>query len=80
MSEQGQISWFVVTTDDQSIRLSVTPPTGRSWRAANPFDSVIRVCLAAEGPLESDGLVTLTDLRPESCAVPVEAVGGGSAL
>ncbi len=30
------------------------------------------------GPLESDGLSIFTSLRPESWAVPVEAIGGAA--
>lgn len=76
----GDIDWFVVTTDDQSIHLSVTPPGRPAWQAVLPWNSIVRVCFAAEDLLTSDGLYLFTSLRPESWAVPVEAVGGSSLL
>jgi hypothetical protein len=76
----GEIGWFVVTTDDQSVHLSVTPPGRPAWQAVLPWDSIVRVCFAAEDPFTSDGLYLFTSLRSESWAVPVEAVGGTSLL
>lgn len=71
-----QIDWFVVATDSKSIRLSVTPPHRPAWQAVIPWESITRVCFAAEDPLVSDGLYLFTNLRPDSWVVPVEAVGG----
>ena len=76
----GEISWFVVITDDQSIHLSVTPPGRPPWQAVLPWNSVTRVCFEAEGPLVSDSLYLFTRLRPESWVVPVEAQGGTALL
>ncbi len=76
----GEIGWFVVVTDDQSIHLSATPPGRPPWQAVLPWSSITRVCFAAEGPFLSDGLYLFTSLRPESWVVPVEAVGGSSLL
>jgi len=76
MTMPGEIGWFVVTTDDQSIHLVVTPPGRSPWQAVLPWSSITRVCFEAEGPLLSDSLYLFTALRPESWAVPVEAVGG----
>src|SRR5260221_13482873 len=75
MSNDGPVSWFTVTTDDQNIHLAVRPPGRDPWVADIPWDSIIRVCFAAEGPLISDGLYIYTNLRPESWAVPAEAAG-----
>ncbi|MBO0831636.1 MAG: hypothetical protein J2P29_06660 [Actinobacteria bacterium] len=72
----GEIGWFVVTMDDQSIRLTVTPPGRAPWQALLPWSSITRVCFEAEGMLESDTLYLFTSLRPESWVVPVEGVGG----
>jgi len=80
MSPHSPISWFCVITDDRTIRLSVSPPSRSAWEAAIPWTSIIQVCFAAEGPLESDGLYIFTNLRPESWAVPVEAAGGADLL
>lgn len=80
VSEQGQISWFVVTTGGRSIGLSVCPPGREPWQAEIPWDSVIRVCFEAEGPLISDGLYIFTSVRAESWVVPTEAVGGPQLL
>lgn len=76
----GEIGWFVVTTDDHSVHLSVTPPGRPAWQADLPWNSFVRVCFAAEDLLTSDGLYLFTSLRPESWVVPVEAVGGSSLL
>src|SRR6266851_1312598 len=80
MSNDGPVSWFTVTTDDQNIHLAVRPPGRDPWVADIPWDSIIRVCFAAEGPLISDGLYIYTNLRPESWAVPAEAAGGSHLL
>ncbi len=80
MSNDGPVSWFTVTTDDQNIHLAVRPPGRDPWVADIPWDSIIRVCFAAEGPLISDGLYIYTNLRPESWAVPAEAPGGSHLL
>jgi hypothetical protein len=80
MSSPGSISWFRVTMSDEAISLSVSAPGGPAWQAVIPWDSIIRVCFAAEGPLESDGLYIFTDLRPESWAIPIEADGGTDLL
>jgi hypothetical protein len=71
----GEIGWFVVTVDDQTIHLSVTPPGRPPWQAILPWNSITRVCFEAEGPLASDSLYLYTSLRAESWVVPVEAVG-----
>jgi hypothetical protein len=76
----GEIGWFVVIIDDQSIQLSVTPPGRPPWRAILPWNSITGVCFEAEGPLVSDSLYLFTSLRPESWVVPVEAVGGTALL
>ncbi len=76
----GEIGWFVVVTDDQSIHLSATPPGRPPWQAVLPWSSITRVCFAAEGPFLSDGLYLFISLRPESWVVSVEAVGGSSLL
>jgi len=73
-------SWYVVTIDDMSFSLSVSPPGREPWQATIAWDSVIRVCFVAEGPLTSDGLYVFTSTRPESWAVPTEAVGGAQLL
>lgn len=80
MSQSSQLSWFVVTTDDDAIHLSVTPSNREPWQAIIPWTSVTRVCFAAEGLEMSDGLYLFTDLRPESWAVPTEADGGTDLL
>jgi hypothetical protein len=76
----GEIGWFVVFTDDQSIHLSVTPPGRPPWQAVLPWNSITRVCFEAEGPLVSDSLYLFTGFRAESWVVPVEAVGGTALL
>lgn len=81
MSSDSPVSWFVVTLDDRSFSLEVSPPGREPWHADIPWDSVARVCFEAEGPLVSDGLYVFTSIRPESwvCRVrviPVEAAGG----
>jgi hypothetical protein len=76
----NEISWFAVTTDEQSIHLSVTPPGRPPWQAVLPWSCITRVCFAAEDALLSDGIYLFTSLRPESWAVPVEAVGGAALL
>jgi len=80
MRGQGPAGWFTVCTDDSAIRLSSRPPGRESWQATIPWDSVVRVCFAAEGPFVSDGVYLFTRLRPESWAVPVEAAGGPQLL
>lgn len=76
----GEIGWFVVACDEQSISLSVSAPGRPPWRAVLPWDCLTRVCFEAEGPLRSDTLYLFTSLRPESWVVPVEAVGGNELL
>jgi hypothetical protein len=80
MSSSGSIGWFCVTMSDDAISLSVIAAGRPAWRTAIPWDSIIRVCFAAEGPFDSDGIYIFTDLRPESWAVPVEADGGADLL
>lgn len=79
MTTTGSIDWFVVTTDDSSIHLSVSAPGHQHWEDSIPWNSVIGVCFEAE-PEISDGLYIFTSLRPESWAVPTEAVGGPQLL
>jgi hypothetical protein len=76
----NEISWFVVTTDDQSVHLSVAPPGRHPWQAVLPWSCITRVCFAAEDAFLSDGIYLFTSLRPQSWVVPVEAVGGASLL
>jgi hypothetical protein len=76
MGSRGHVSWFVVTTDDRCIHLDVRPPLRQTWEADIPWDSIVRVCFAAEDPFMSDGLYIFTSLRPESWAIPTEAAGG----
>ncbi|HEX9034696.1 MAG TPA: hypothetical protein VF834_22860 [Streptosporangiaceae bacterium] len=80
MSSPGSISWFYITMSDEAISLSVSAPGRPPWQAAIPWNSITRVCFAAEGPFDSDGLHIFTDLRPASWAVPVEAEGGADLL
>src|SRR5215472_3344372 len=80
MNSPGQLSWFVVTSDDEAIYLSVSAPQRQPWQATIPWASVTRVCFAAEDWDLSDGLYLFTDLRPESWVVPVEADGGTQLL
>ena len=79
MSGDGSISWFVVTTDDQSFSLSVSAPGRQPWRAVIPWGSVVRVCFEAQWPA-SDSLYVFTSLRAESWVVPTEAEGGEQLL
>jgi hypothetical protein len=74
--QNSEIDWFVVTTDSNNVRLSVNSPHRPAWQAVIPWESIIRVCFAAEKPRMSDGLYLFTSLRPESWVVPVDAVGG----
>ena len=76
----GMIDWFVVMTDDSSVRLSVSPPGRSAWQAVIPWDSVTRVCFEAADFLVSDDLYIFTSLRPESWLIPVEADGGQELL
>lgn len=73
----GLLDWFVVEFDSESIHLSVRPPGKREWSVEIPWSSIIRVCF--EGQYEiSDAIYIFTDLRPESWAIPSEAIGGGA--
>jgi hypothetical protein len=74
------IDWFVVTTDDRSVSLSVSPPGRSPWQAVIPWDSVVRVCFEAADFLASDDLYIFTSLRPESWLIPAEADGGQELL
>lgn len=76
MSDGGQVNWFVVTTGERSIGLSVSPPGGQPSQAVIPWDSVVRVCFEAAGPLVPGSLYIFTSLRAESWVVPTEADGG----
>lgn len=80
MNPPGSVSWFAVSSDEDAIYLSVTPPVGEPWQATILWTSVTRVCFAAEGLELSDGLYLFTNLRPESWVVPVEADGGTELL
>lgn len=80
MSGDWAVTWFVVTLDDRSIRLEVSPPGREPWQADIPWDSVARVCFEAEGPLDSDSLYVFTSMRPQSWVIPVEAAGGRQLL
>lgn len=76
MVHRQEIRWFVVTLDEEAIHLSVRPPLRRRWKATIPWASISRVCFKAEDPSTSDGIYIFTSLRPESWAIPAEAVGG----
>ena len=69
--------WYFVDFDDAVIRLRVEPPGGKPWSAVVPWESIIRVCFKAENLEASDGIYLFTADRPQSCAVPTEARGGG---
>lgn len=76
MSGDWSVSWFVITMDDRSFTMDVSPPGHEPWRERIAWDSVVMVCFEAEGPEVSDGLYVFTSIRPESWVIPVEAVGG----
>lgn len=75
----GSIDWFVVTTDDRSIYLSVSAPGQEAWRDSIPWEAVIQVCIETD-PEISNALYIFTRFRPESWVVPVEAAGGRELL
>jgi hypothetical protein len=68
--------WFFVTFDDTTVRLRVEPPGKPAWSDAFAWDTVARVCFAAEDYTVSDGIYVFTSQRPESYAIPAEASGG----
>jgi hypothetical protein len=68
--------WFFVTFDDATVRLRVEPPGEPAWSDAFAWDTVTRVCFAAEDLAVSDGIYVFTSQRPESYAIPAEASGG----
>ena len=70
------VEWFVVIFDEKQIVLDVRPPEGQPWKAGIPWDTITRICFVAEGPAASDGIYLFTTTRPESWAIPTEAVGG----
>jgi len=79
VTNRGSIDWFVVTTDDQSVYLSVVATALETWRDRIRWDSVIQVCVEAK-PGISYCLYVFTSLRPESWVIPVEATGGTQSL
>ena len=70
------IEWFTVTFDDQQVHLDVRPPGESPWQDAVAWADLIRICFKAEDFLVSDGLYLFSSQRPESYAIPSEAIGG----
>ena len=68
--------WFVVTFDDESVYLDVSPPLRKSWKVSFTWASVSCVCFKDEGLEASDGIYVFTTLRPESFVIPMQASGG----
>src|SRR5438045_1037822 len=76
MSLMPSLDWFSVTFDDQTVVLSAAPPGRDPWTQQFHWNSIIRVCFAAEDLYQSDGIYIFTTQRPESYAIPTEAIGG----
>ena len=68
--------WFFVTFDEQAVHVRAEPPGRASWSQSFRWDSVVRVCFKAEDVFASDGIYVFTNERPESYAIPTEALGG----
>ena len=68
--------WFHVRSDEITVHLDVSPPTGESWRASFEWSSIRRVCFKAQDMWVSDGIYVFTSQRPESYVIPIEADGG----
>ena len=74
------IKWFRVSLDEARIHLQVKRFLRRGWSADIAWDEIVRVCFKAEDFTLSDGIYLFVRGRPESYAVPVEAVGGQELL
>lgn len=68
--------WYAVDFDDEHIRLDVRPPGREPWEAEIGWADIVRVCFKAEDLFLSDGLYLFVRQRPESYAIPLEALGG----
>src|SRR5436190_19531345 len=73
----GLCDWFSVTFDDTTVYLRASPPGKEPWTQQFAWDSVIRICFAAEPDVQySDAIFIFTTQREESYAIPTEAIGG----
>ena len=68
--------WFSVRFDDVAIALQVAPADAVAWQAVIPWERIIRVCFRAGDGWDSDVVYVVTDERPESYAIPMDADGG----
>jgi hypothetical protein len=68
--------WFVVTFDENVVRIHAEPPGKAPWTQEFAWASIIRVCFKAEDLNLSDGIYVFTSQRPESYVIPTEATGG----
>jgi len=74
------MKWFRVGFDHEGIHLKVKRFLRRGWTADIAWHEIVRVCFKAEDFTLSDGIYLFVRERPESYAVPVEAVGGQELL
>jgi hypothetical protein len=68
--------WYTVEFDDEHIHLHVSPPGREPWEAEIAWADIVRVCFKAEDLFVSDGIYLFVRQRPESYAIPTEALGG----
>src|SRR5688500_9682232 len=68
--------WFFVTFDDEAVHVRAEPPGREAWSDDFAWDTITRVCFAAEDLWVSDGIYVFTTARPEGYVIPTEAHGG----
>ncbi len=72
----SEIEWYQVSFNETGVQINAQPPGREPWSAGFRWDAVECVCFKAEDMLVSDGIYVFTSDRPESYAIPTEAVGG----
>lgn len=72
----GKNGSLVVTFDDAAVHLQDSARRAEPQSQQFRWDSIVRICFAAEDYLVSDGIYVFTTQRPESYAIPMDSVGG----
>lgn len=68
--------WYKIICDDSGILLDVHPPAGQAWKQYISWESIERVCYAANDIMISDDIFIFVKGRKHSYQIPAEGSGG----